>query len=61
MLKDQHKEVGKNIRDLIKERDLAKQRKDFKKADSIREMIEKDSGYFVSDTSTNVTITKIDK
>ncbi|MFH1621508.1 MAG: cysteine--tRNA ligase [Candidatus Omnitrophota bacterium] len=54
-------EVDEKIKELIQERDLAKQKKDFKKADSIREKIEKDFGYFVSDTSTNVTITKIEK
>jgi cysteinyl-tRNA synthetase len=51
--------MNPEVKKLIRDRDKAKQDKDFNKADSIREKIENEFGYCVSDTSSNVTISSI--
>jgi len=48
-------EISKEVKDLLKERDKARKKKDFKKADELRKKIEK-AGYVVSDKSQGYTI-----
>jgi len=54
------KALNSEIIKLAKERNSAKKNKDFKKADAIREKIERKTGFYVIDTSGNATFAEIE-